>query len=140
MLRLTRRYGFAATHRLYSPAFSDERNAEVFGKCANPWGHGHNYEVEITVRGPVDPATGRVVDHGALDELARREILDPFRHRNLNEEVPAFREAVPTTENLAEEARRRLTAAWPVAFPHGPALEKIRIRETPRNICDIWVQ
>lgn len=138
IIRLTRRYGFAASHRLHSPALTDVQNREVFGKCNNPHGHGHDYEVELTVRGTVDALTGRVVDIGVLDRLAETQILGPFRWRNLNEEVEAFRTAVPTTENLAREVDRRLRTVWQTAFPAGePHLEKVRIRETDRNICEI---
>ena len=137
-IRLTRRYGFAASHRLHSSALTDAQNREVFGKCNNPHGHGHDYEVELTVRGTVDALTGRVVDIGALDRLAETQILAPFRWRNLNEEVEAFQTAVPTTENLAREVDRRLRAVWQAAFPEGELnLEKVRIRETDRNICEI---
>jgi 6-pyruvoyltetrahydropterin/6-carboxytetrahydropterin synthase len=137
MIRLTRRYGFSASHRLHSSLLSDEENNSIYGKCNNPFGHGHNYEIELTLLGPVDRSTGRVVDLAALDRLAQQEILTPLSHRNLNEEVAAFREAVPTTENLAIELDRRLRGAWPSAFPSGPELETIRIRETDRNICEI---
>ncbi len=137
-VRLTRRYAFCASHRLHSPAMSAERNSEVYGKCNNPYGHGHNYEVELTVHGTVDPVTGRVVDLALLDSLAEERILAPFRFRNLNEEVEAFRTAAPTTENLAFEVDRRLREAWPETFAGGlPRLEKVRIRETERNICEI---
>jgi 6-pyruvoyltetrahydropterin/6-carboxytetrahydropterin synthase len=138
MIRLSRRYRFSASHRLHSKALTDAENLEIFGKCNNPHGHGHNYEVELTVCGPVDPVTGRVVDLGLLDELAERQIVAPFRHRNLNEEIAVFRTAVPTTENLGLEMDRRLRAAWPETFGNeGPRLEKIRIWETERNICEI---
>ena len=137
-LRLTRRYYFAASHRLHSPALTDEQNRETFGKCNNPHGHGHDYEVELTVRGQADPVTGRMVDLRALDRLADDQILTPFRWRNLNEEVEAFRTEVPTTENLAVEVDRRLRVVWKTTFPQdGPHLEKVRIRETDRNICEI---
>ena len=134
---VTRSYWFSATHRLHAAGLSDAENRAVYGKCNNPNGHGHNYEVEITVVGPVDPVTGRSVSLEALDALAMREAIEPLRYRNLNEEVAAFRTAVPTTENLASEVARRLHAAWPGAFPSGPKLEKIRIHETDRNICEI---
>ena len=134
---VSRKYGFSATHRLHAPALSDAANQAVYGKCNNPMGHGHNYEVEITVSGPVDPVTGRAVALNLLDDLAAREVINPFRYRNLNEEVPAFRAAVPTTENLTLEIERRLRAAWPAVFPAGePKLEKIRIWETERTICE----
>ena len=137
-VRLSRRYGFAASHRLHSAALTDAENRETYGKCDNPHGHGHNYEVELTVRGTVDSVTGRVVDVAMLDDLAERQILAPFRYRNLNEEVAAFRTVVPTTENLGREVDRRLREAWPEIFGSGgPLLEKVRIWETDRNICEI---
>jgi len=138
MVHLSRKYGFSATHRLHALGLSDAENRAVYGKCNNPNGHGHNYEVEITVAGPVDAVTGRAVDLAALDALAAREVIDPLRYRNLNEEVAAFRSVVPTTENLTFELDRRLRAAWAGTFPSGlPRLEKIRIWETERNICDL---
>lgn len=137
-VRLTRKYGFAASHRLHSRGLSDEENRRVYGKCNNPHGHGHNYEVEITVRGEVDRITGRALDIRRLDRIAEEQILKPLRYRNLNDEVPVFREVVPTTENLAGELDRRLRSAWPEHFPEGGAvLEKLRIWETERNICEI---
>jgi 6-pyruvoyltetrahydropterin/6-carboxytetrahydropterin synthase len=137
-IRLTKRYAFAASHRLHSPLLTDEQNRETFGKCNNPYGHGHNYEVEVTVSGPVNAVTGRVVDLKALDDLASEQILKPFGFCDLNQQVPAFRTAVPTTENLAIEVDRRLRAAWTQVLGEGaPRLEKVRIRETERNICDI---
>jgi 6-pyruvoyltetrahydropterin/6-carboxytetrahydropterin synthase len=137
-VRLSRRYAFPASHRLHSSALSDAENRAMYGKCDNPHGHGHNYEVELTLRGPVDAVTGRVVDLAALDRVAEAQILAPFRFRNLNAEVEAFRTAVPTTENLASEVDRRLRSVWLGAFgPAGPELEKVRIWETERNICEI---
>jgi 6-pyruvoyltetrahydropterin/6-carboxytetrahydropterin synthase len=139
-VHLSRRYTFCASHRLHSPALTDAQNKEIYGKCNNPNGHGHNYEVEVTLRGQVDPVTGRVVDLGKLDLLAEEQVLAPFRHRNLNEEVPAFRTEVPTTENLATEVLLRLRAAWPMMFSsEGPSLEKVRIWETERNICELGI-
>lgn len=137
-MHLSRRYTFAASHRLHSPALSDAENRAIYGKCNNPNGHGHNYEVRIMVYGPVDQTTGRVVDLAVLDRLAEEQILAPFRFRNLNEEIDAFRAVVPTTENLASEVDRRLRIAWPATFPpNGPHLEKVSIWETERNICEI---
>jgi 6-pyruvoyltetrahydropterin/6-carboxytetrahydropterin synthase len=137
-IRLSKRYGFAASHRLHSPALTDEQNRETYGKCDNPHGHGHNYEVELTVCGTVDPVTGRVVDLALLDDLAESQFLAPFRYRNLNEEVAVFRIVVPTTENLGLEVDRRLREAWPETFgTAGPRLEKVRIWETDRNICEV---
>jgi 6-pyruvoyltetrahydropterin/6-carboxytetrahydropterin synthase len=140
IVRVSRRYTFCASHRLHSPALTDAQNKQIYGKCNNPNGHGHNYEVEVTVRGQVDPVTGRAVDLRKLDQLAEEQILAPFRHRNLNEEVAAFLTEVPTTENLATEVLRRLHAAWPLMFSaEGPLLEKVRIWETERNICELSI-
>jgi 6-pyruvoyltetrahydropterin/6-carboxytetrahydropterin synthase len=138
IVRLSKRYAFSAAHRLHSPALTAAENRATYGKCNNPLGHGHNYEVELTVRGPVDAVTGRVVDLAVLDALAEKEILAPFRFRNLNEEVALFRAVVPTTENLGREMDRRLRAAWDKAFTgKSPVLEKVRIWETERNICEV---
>jgi 6-pyruvoyltetrahydropterin/6-carboxytetrahydropterin synthase len=135
---LSRSYTFAASHRLHSPSLTEDENREVYGKCNNPHGHGHNYEVELTVSAAVDPVTGRAVDLRVLDALAEAQILAPLRYRNLNEEVAAFRTTVPTTENLGVEVDRCLRQAWPETFGSGgPKLEKIRIWETDRNICEI---
>jgi len=137
-VRLARRYGFSASHRLHSPALSDAKNRALYGKCNNPHGHGHNYEVELLVRGSVDSVTGRAIDLTALDGLAEEQILAPFRWRNLNEEVDAFRSEVPTTENLAAEVDRRLRTVWDERFGlSGPRLERVSIWETERNICQV---
>jgi 6-pyruvoyltetrahydropterin/6-carboxytetrahydropterin synthase len=138
---VSRKYGFFASHRLHSPALSDEANRITYGKCNNPNGHGHNYEVELTVRGSVDPVTGRAVSLDVLDELAEEQVLAPFRYRNLNREIDAFSAAVPTTENLAFEIDRRLRACWERVFGvDGPRLERVRIWETERNICEIGAE
>jgi 6-pyruvoyltetrahydropterin/6-carboxytetrahydropterin synthase len=129
-VRLARRYTFPAAHRLHSPAFSDAENRAIYGKCNNPFGHGHNYEVVVVVKGPVNPVTGRVLDVKRLDDLAEAQFLFPFRYHDLNREMSV----IPTTENLATEIERRLRAAWPADFP---SLDKIRILETDRNICEV---
>lgn len=138
MLRLTRRYRFAASHRLHAPALEAEKNRAIYGKCNNPWGHGHDYIVEISVAGPPDPITGRVVNVSSLDGLVRESIIEPLDHHNLNEDIPEFAAAVPTSENLAREIESRLVAAWPSMFPDGrPVLAGIRLRETRRNSFEI---
>jgi len=138
VFRVTRRYEFAASHRLHSLELSEQRNRELYGKCNNPYGHGHNYVVEVSVRGPVDPETGRAVNTERLDELVRRQVVTPFDHRNLNAEVAAFAGTVPTSENLGCEICRRLKRNWRQVFPgEWPKLEKIRIGETPRNIFEV---
>ena len=146
MFRVTRRDEFAASHRLHSGELSEEENRRLYGKCNNPHGHGHNYVVEVSVRGPLDGATGRAVDIAVLDELVQREVVRPFDHRNLNREVTVFAGVaptwvptlVPTSENLGLEICRRLKRNWKQVFPgEWPKLEKIRIGETARNIFEV---
>ena len=146
MFRVTRRYEFAASHRLHSGELSEEENRRLYGKCNNPYGHGHNYVVEVSVRGPLEGATGRAVDIAVLDELVAREVVGPLDHRNLNREVAVFASVgpalvptlVPTSENLGLESCRRLKRNWKQVFPgEWPKLEKIRIGETARNIFEV---
>jgi len=138
VFRVTRRYQFAASHRLHAPQLDEEQNGKVYGKCNNPFGHGHNYEVHVSALGPLDPVTGLAVDTRALDRLVAQQILQPFDHRNLNVELSAFAQRVPTSENLAIEICRRLKRHWSAVFPGPwPKLEKIRIAETERNIFEI---
>lgn len=140
LVRLTRRYRFSASHRLHSPALSDDENRSVYGKCNNPYGHGHDYVMDITIRGEMDPLLGRLMSVEQLDGFVRRTILEPMGHRDLNSEVPEFATLVPTTENLARVAASRLASAWPIAFPGSTALpEKVRIWETKRNIFELFV-
>ena len=126
-ISLTRRYHFAASHRMYSPAFSDEENRTIYGKCSNPYGHGHNYAVEVTVSGPVDPATGMVANLGELDPFVEREVVEAFDSKYVNEQVPEFRDLVPTTENIARVIFERLRG-----FP-AARLDRVRIEETSNN-------
>lgn len=126
-IELTRRYRFAASHRLHSPRLGAEENRRIYGKCNNRYGHGHNYVVEVSVSGPVDPATGMIAHLGELDAFVEREVVEAFDHRYLNEEVEAFRQRVPTTENLCIEIYHRLK-------PFSRAtLERVRIEETRLN-------
>lgn len=128
-MRITRVYKFAASHRLHSASMSCEQNAELYGKCNNPYGHGHDYNLHVSVSGEPDARTGRVVDVGALDRYVQDRLLSLYDHSDLNADVPGF-EGVPTTENLALDCDRRLRAQWPFerAF-----LERIFIQETDRN-------
>lgn len=133
-VRVTRRYRFSASHRLHSPVLGEEENRRVYGKCNNPHGHGHDYVLEVSALGPVDGRSGLAVDRRRLDCLVRREVLDAFDRRNLNAECGAFRDAVPTSENLCVEIMRRLARNWPEAFPgEWPRLEKLTLAETGRN-------
>ena len=139
MIRVTRRYRFSASHRLHAAQFSEDENRALSGKCNNPLGHGHDYVVEVSVRGPVDAVSGRAADLSALDALVRRHVVEPFDHRNLNAEIPAFARVVPTTENLVREIRCRLLRNWPGAFPgEWPKLDRVRIQETKRNTFDLY--
>jgi 6-pyruvoyltetrahydropterin/6-carboxytetrahydropterin synthase len=126
-IELGRRYRFAASHCLHTSQLSDEENCRVYGKCDNPFGHGHNYVVEVSVSGEVDSATGMIANLADLDSFVERQIIEPFDHRYLNEEVAAFRERVPTTENLCIEIFQRLKN-----FPKAK-LERVRIEETGNN-------
>jgi len=138
MFRVTRRYEFSASHRLHAVQLSEAENRVLYGKCNNPYGHGHNYVIDVSVRGPLDAATGRAVDTKRLDQLVGQHVLKPFDHRNLNTEVPLFGVVVPTSENLGFEICRRLKRHWKEVFPGDwPKLEKIRIEETPRNIFEV---
>ncbi len=126
-IELGRRYRFSASHRLHTSQLSEEENCRVFGKCNNPHGHGHNYVVEISVSGEVDPATGMIANLDDLDAFVERQVLEDFDHKSLNEDIPAFRDKVPTTENLCMEIFQRLKS-----FPRAK-LERIRVEETGNN-------
>jgi 6-pyruvoyltetrahydropterin/6-carboxytetrahydropterin synthase len=126
-IELGRRYRFSASHRLHSAHLNQEENRRVFGKCNNPYGHGHNYVVEVTLSGNVDPATGMIANLADLDSFVERHMLDEFDLKSLNEDVPAFRDTVPTTENLCIEIFQRLKS-----FPSAK-LERIRVEETGKN-------
>src|ERR1700739_4325070 len=128
MILLTRRSTFSASHYYWNEAWSAEENQRVFGRCANRNGHGHNYTLEVTVAGEPDPVTGFVVDLKWLKEVMESEILSAWDHRHFNLEVPEFATAVPTTENIAIAAWRRLEPAMSAA--HGARLSTIRVYET----------
>jgi len=138
MIEVTRRYSFSASHRLHSNAFSEAENSELFGKCNNPFGHGHNYEVFVTARGPLDSQTGRAFAPEILDNLVSTHVLAAYDHKYMNTDVSEFAELVPTTENVALAIAKRLEEHWTEAFPAGtPRLRKILIRETDRNIFEL---
>ena len=137
MIRVTRQYRFSASHRLHAPSLDPEENRALFGKCNNPYGHGHNYVLEVSVRGPVDEETGLAVDTRRLDGLVENSVLRDVRTTDLNH-LPDFAARVPTTENLAAAVLERLERCWPTAFSgQWPALEKVRIQETRRNGFEI---
>jgi len=124
---LTRRYSFSASHRLHSDAMTEAENQTLYGKCNNPYGHGHNYVVEVTLAGAVNPATGMIANLVDLDAYVQKQVLADFDHRYINEEIPAFKTLVPTTENLCIEIYNRLKGFT------GAKLDRVRIEETSRN-------
>ena len=137
-MRVTRRYRFAASHRLHSADFSEEANRELYGKCSNPYGHGHDYVLDVTAVGPIDAATGLVVHVPTLDLLVSEEVLQDFDHRYLNADIGEFQSAIPTSENIIRVIEDRLAARWRVAFPNEwPRLDGIRLRETKRNVFEL---
>jgi len=130
VIALTRRYHFAAAHVLRHPDFDDAENERVYGKCANPNGHGHSYGLEVTVAGPIDRDTGRVVEPERLDALVRQHALEGLADRFLNDQ-PAFRDLVPTAENIALVVHAALEE--PIAEETRTRLLRVRVEETRRN-------
>ena len=132
---LRRRYGFSASHLLHVDRLGEEGNRSLFGKCNNPFGHGHNYFVQVTLSGPVDEQTGMVINLADLDAFAATELIEPFDSSNLNQ-LPAFEDSVPSTENLC-------FVLWEVftrfAAEHTPAkLVRLRVEETNNNAFDYF--
>lgn len=124
---VTRRVHFNAAHRLHNPALSDDENRRIFGQCNNPNYHGHNYELDITVQGEIDPATGFVADLGQVKQIAEERVVARLDHRNLNLDVPEFRDLNPTSENL-------VVVIWRLLKGHLPGrLTRLVLWETPRN-------
>jgi 6-pyruvoyltetrahydropterin/6-carboxytetrahydropterin synthase len=139
MVYFTRRYRFSAGHRLHAAGFSDEENARLYGKCNNPHGHGHNYVLDVTVAGGIDPETGMVCDLGFLDSLVQREVLDRFDETNLNLDSEAFRHHVPTSENICREIHRLLQPQLEGAGPGSEVhLERVRLEETASNSIEFF--
>jgi 6-pyruvoyltetrahydropterin/6-carboxytetrahydropterin synthase len=131
-MKLTRRYRFSAAHRLDSPALSAEENRTLYGKCNNPYGHGHDYVLDVTVDGSPDES-GQIVAREPLDELVRERVLARFDHRNLNADIPELAGVVATTENLTVVIGKALAEGWSM-----PArLDRVRVSETERNIFEM---
>jgi 6-pyruvoyltetrahydropterin/6-carboxytetrahydropterin synthase len=137
---LTRRYHFSASHRLHTPALSDAENERVFGKCNNPYGHGHNYQLEVTAHGTVDPETGLVLDVRQLDRFVSDRVLSRFANRNINMDLPEFAQLIPTTENIAIVIGKALADGWTAEFgAAGAKLIRIHVQETDRNGFDLVI-
>jgi 6-pyruvoyltetrahydropterin/6-carboxytetrahydropterin synthase len=126
-VHLTRRYLFSASHRLHCDGLSESENQAIYGKCNNPYGHGHNYALEVTVSGQVEPGTGMICNLSDLDRSVQTEVLDRFDHANLNA-CQEFAATVPTTENLSEVIFNILQQSFTAAH-----LEKVRLEETMMN-------
>ena len=127
VVHLSRRYSFSASHRLYTDHLSFEENEAIFGKCANPNGHGHNYGLTVTVAGPVDAPTGAVMPLDELDAIVRRNVLDAYDHRYLNLDVEDYLDLVPTGENIARRVWERLEGDL------GGRLRRVVVDETRNN-------
>ena len=133
MVFISRRTEFAASHFYHNPAWSEEENRRIFGKCSNRNGHGHNYVLEVTVKGEVSPMTGMVLDLAELKRILEQEVMEAMDHRFLNHEVPAFASTIPTTENLAVEIWRRLKPRITTG-----SLHQVRVYETPDLFADYY--
>ena len=136
---ITRRAEFSASHRLHNPSLSDDENRAKFGKCNNPHGHGHNYEVQVTLRGTPDPKTGVVTDVPAFEQIVAATVIDKLDHKNLNVEVPEFRDGeggrglIPSVENIAMTIYRLLK---PKLALGDTRLASVTVWETPKTWCE----
>lgn len=141
MTTITRRYHFSASHRLHSPELSSAENARIFGKCNNPYGHGHDYTLEVTVSGEPERATGLIVSLAALDRLVNEKALAAFAWRNINLDVPQFQKLIATTENVALVITDLLQQHWIEYLGDTSALlSRIFIQETERNGFEVLVR
>lgn len=131
MVQLTRKYHFSSAHRLHSYSLSDKENLDIFGKCNNIYGHGHNYYLEVTVKGKPDPVTGMVTDITGLDDLVEKEILNKFDHKHLNLDTDLFNEINPTSENVT-------VVTWNLLHSKVPNLYKIGLYETEKNYFEYY--
>lgn len=140
MVAVTRKYRFSASHRLHTDALTRDENARIFGKCNNPYGHGHDYELEVTIEGAIDPATGLVAQIPALDRHVEEKVLRRFANKYINVDVADFGDLVPTTENLTSVIARSLDNDWPFTGNGGNArLVRIHLQETGRNGFELHV-
>jgi 6-pyruvoyltetrahydropterin/6-carboxytetrahydropterin synthase len=133
MIYLTRKAEFSASHHYHNPEFSAEENQRIFGKCNNPNGHGHNYTLEVTVKGEVDPKSGFVVDLKQMKDIMNREVIDAMDHRYLNKEVPEFATQIPTSENIAIAIWKRLEPKLKIGKLH-----RVRVYEMQDLFVDYY--
>lgn len=139
MTSLTRRYRFSASHRLNAPGLTPEENVQLYGKCNYPFGHGHDYVLEVTAEGRVDAQTGQLVAVSALDSLVQSRVLRLFASRNINLDVQQFADLVPTTENMVTVIARILQEGWGDWIGSSARLSRVYIRETGRNSFEILI-
>ena len=138
MLTVTRTYDFSASHRLHSQSLSDQENAEIFGKCNWENGHGHNYEIEVTLAGDPDPRTGLLWDMDLLDKMVDEEVLTPYDHKHLNYDTSDFRALNPTSENLTQVVWDNLSRRLGRENLGGARLYRVAVRETARNYFECY--
>jgi 6-pyruvoyltetrahydropterin/6-carboxytetrahydropterin synthase len=131
IVRVTRRLHFSAGHRLHNPKLSEDENRELYGLCNNPSGHGHNYDLEVTLKGEVDPKTGYVFDLKRLKQVVEESVLSDVDHANLNVDVPWLAGVIPTTENIAVRIWRRLEEVLPAG-----SLERVKLNESERSLAE----
>ncbi len=141
MISVTRRYYFSASHRLHAPGLTSQVNALMYGKCNNPFGHGHNYELEVTLTGHVHPKTGLLIERAEFDRLVHENIIRVFSGRNINLDIPAFRSLVPTTENIVRIISKMLEQSWAASPAAGNArISRVQVQETDRNGFEILLK
>ncbi len=133
MIEITTQYTLAASHRLWNPAWNEQKNLDAYDKCSNSRGHGHNYRVEVTLRGKPDPATGHIMDPTQRDEIIHRELIEPFDHKNLNEDTPEFAALIPTVENIARVFWDRLDGKF-----HPAELARVAVWETDKTCAEYF--
>jgi 6-pyruvoyltetrahydropterin/6-carboxytetrahydropterin synthase len=138
-LTVTRQYRFSASHRLHIRQFTEDENTRLYGKCNNPFGHGHNYVLEVTAEGPVESETGLAIHVPELDRLVEERVLGVFRDRNINLDLPQFQDVVPTTENIAGVIAELLRENWRRYISGAARLRRVHVQETDRNGFEVWV-
>lgn len=131
MIRLTQRFEFSAAHRLHNPAIGEQENQRLFGKCNNPAGHGHNYVLEVTLKGPVN-ADGRLIAPEAFAEIVQQAVIEPFDHKHLNQQTEAFADTIPSVENIARVVFEMLK----LRFAAPVTLQSVRVWETGKTFAE----
>jgi 6-pyruvoyltetrahydropterin/6-carboxytetrahydropterin synthase len=139
MVYITRIEHFNAAHRVFNPAWSDEKNTSIFGRCANKNYHGHNFELIVTVKGKIDPETGFVMDLKILGDMIRNEVVDKVDHQNLNLDVDFMADIIPSCENFIVEIWNILSPLITAAAPHAQ-LHSLKLVETPKNYVEYYGQ